>query len=186
MRPFKQPSETFGPYDHGGRAQPPDVSTPARMTAVCIEDEIRRDPTETGVFIAVDGVVLLRRQGAVDRVAYREAELRHMQGTTFTHNHPGDASFSIADYDAAVFAGLQELRAVSPSFRHVLVLTSTMPSTQTLQRFAGHQAAIISDAVASMVRRDMVRAPMAGVELQHQFWVEAAKCFGFTYTRDRS
>lgn len=185
-RPFRQPSETFGPYDPGAPTRSPDVSTPARATAVRIEDEIRRDSTETGVFIGADGVVLLRRQGAADRVAYLEVELLRMRGTTFTHNHPGEASFSMADYDAAIFGGIRELRAVSPSFRHMLLLDHAMPTVQDLQRLATLRAAAISERVRALVNSDAVRAPFTGVELQHQFWVEASQVFGFSYTRDRS
>ena len=151
-----------------------------------IEDEIRRDSTETGVFISTDGSVLLRRQGEADRVAYQEVELLRMRGATFTHNHPGDASFSMADYDAAVFGGIRELRAVSPSFRHILLLNHAMPTAQDLQRLAVSRAAAISEKVRVLVNSDAVRAPFTGVELQHQFWVEASQVFGFSYTRDRS
>jgi hypothetical protein len=185
-RLFRQPSETFGPYDPGAPTQQPDVSTPARAMAVRIEDAIRRDSAETGVFIGVDGTVLLRRQGQADRVTYLETELLRMRGTTFTHNHPGDVSFSMADYDAAVFGGIRELRAVSPSFRHMLLLSHSMPAAQELQRLATLRAAAISERVRTLVNHDAVRAPFTGVELQHQFWVEASRVFGFSYTRDRS
>jgi hypothetical protein len=153
---------------------------------VQIENEIRRDSIETGVFISIDGAILLRRQGEADRVTYLQVELRQMRGNTFTHNHPGDASFSMADYDAAVFGEIHELRAVSPSFRHILLLNHAMPTAQDLQRLAVSRAAAISERVRVLVTSDAVRAPFTGVELQHQFWVEASQVFGFFYMRDRS
>ena len=68
--------------------------------------------------------------GLPNRVSFSEAEWVGMAGSTFTHNHPGNASFSPDDYGQALFAGLHELRAVTPQFRRVLVLTDKVPSAQ--------------------------------------------------------
>jgi hypothetical protein len=186
MRTFKQPAETFGPYDPGAPRVAPDVSTPARAAAVRIEDEIRRDSLETGVFIAADGQEIMRRRGAPDRVSFPEADLLGMRGSTFTHNHPGDASFSLADYEAAVFTAVAELRAVSPSFRHMLRPAAHVPTVDDLRSFAVEQQSSISAKVAALAKIDAIPAQSMGVELQHQFWVEAARRFGFTYTREKS
>ena len=97
---------------------------------MAVEDAIRNDSLETGVFIGADGKELLRRTGLPHRVSFSEAEWVGMAGSTFTHNHPGNASFSPDDYEQALFAGLHELRAVTPQFRRVLVLTDKVPSAQ--------------------------------------------------------
>ncbi|HSV81383.1 MAG TPA: hypothetical protein VLK85_19480, partial [Ramlibacter sp.] len=121
MREFNQPSETFGPYDPGGPVDIPDRSTAARQTAVAIEDAIRRDVLETGVFVASDGRELLRRTGQPDRVRYLVSELAVMAGTTFVHNHPGRAGPSVDDVVLAAEFGLHELRVVTDLFRYAVM-----------------------------------------------------------------
>lgn len=186
MRFFKQPSETFGPYDPGTPRVKPDTSTPARRAAVEAEDAIRRDSLEIGVFIAPDGQVLLRRQGQPDRIVFLESELLQMRGATFTHNHPGGSSFSISDVDTAKFAMLLEARAVTAEFRHIMRDLAKVPSLGVIEGFRQQNQAALVQTVKDMVMRGIIRPAEAQMELEHQFWVALSQQFGFLYRRERS
>ncbi len=57
MKQFKQPSGEFTIYDPGYPRVKADVSTPARKSAVALEEKIRNDSLETGVFFTDDGTL---------------------------------------------------------------------------------------------------------------------------------
>lgn len=185
MRPFKQPSQTFGPYDAGAPKVAPDTSTPARCTAVAIENAIRRDALETGVFIAADGRELLRRQGTPDRVAFTHSELLAIRGTTFTHNHPGGAGFSVDDFSLASEFGLAELRAVTLEFRHMASGIPLLQSAQWLRAYAAAEAQI-APAMVEKVRLGEFHPKDFGYEVRHRAWSSLAQSFKFWYAREKS
>ena len=185
MRFFKQPTETFGPYDPGAPRVKPDISTPARRVAVEIEDAIRRDEMETGVFIASDGQVLLRRQGQPDRVKYLESELRPMRGTIFTHNHPGGAGFSVEDVILASEFGFDELRAVTSNFRHVAYGIPAFDSAEWQRAYALAESEV-APMLIEMVRAGDLHPKDFGVEARHRAWARVAKHFNFLYVREKS
>ncbi len=186
VKNFNQPTPTFGPYDPPAPRATPDTSTPARQTAVAIEEGIRNNKLETGVFIGADGKELLRRTGQPNRVGFAEAELAGKAGSTFTHNHPGDGAFSLDDYEAALFAQVAELRVVSPQFRHLLLFGAAPPTRKTLEQLGAEWSAQLSEVVRQANQADQLHPAWFGVELQHAFWKRAAKRFGLTYLRERS
>lgn len=186
MREFRQPSETFGPYDPGAPKVKPDTSTPARRAAVEIEDIIRRDALETGAFVAPDGRVLLQRQGQPDRIAFLEGELLQMRGSTFTHNHPGGASFSVGDVETAKFAALLEVRAVTAEFRHIMRDLSKVPPVKVIETFRQQTQEALLQTVYDMAKRGIIRPVDAQKEVEHQFWVALSQRFGFLYRREKS
>ena len=185
MRTFRQPSSTFSPYDTGGLLLKSDVSTPARATAVRMEDEIRRDDAETGVFISASGQVLLRRTGQRNRVSFLPGELLQMRGTTFTHNHPGGSPFSFEDVLLASEYGLLEMRVVDSRFRHI---TNALPllSEKSLRRAYDLQMRRISHTVEQAVRMGHLHPADFNAELLHLVWIKLARQFGFQYRRERS
>lgn len=186
MREFRQPSETFGPYDPGAPKVKPDTSTPARRAAVEVEDAIRSDTFETGTFIAPDGQVLLRRQGQPDRITFLESELLQMHGATFTHNHPGGASFSVGDVDTAKFAMLLEVRAVTADFRHIMRDLLKVPPVGVIETFRRQTQQSLVQTVHDMAKRGIIRPADAQKKVEHQFWVALSQRFGFLYRRERS
>lgn len=185
MPSFRQPSSTFNDYDPGNPRSEPDLSTPARLTAVQIEDEIRRDLVETGAFIAADGRVMLRRSGLLNRVSFLPDELAGVPGATFTHNHPGGGSFSLEDILVAAELGLQEIRVVTPRFRHG---AAGLPN---LQREAWRTAYDLQQTrlmalLASKVKLDALHPFDFGFEVRHRVWVHLSRQFGFIYWRENS
>ena len=186
VKSFKQPAGAYSPYDPQAPRVKPSTSTAARKAAVAVENAIRHDEVETGVFIGADGIERLRRSGAPDRVPFTNLELSTKAGTTFTHNHPGNSSFTLDDYDNALFAGVAELRAVTPQFRHILVMGPKMPDVAQLQGLEDELMPRLANLVQDMIKQGQLGPPAKGVELKHQFWREAARRHGFFYTRERS
>jgi len=185
MREFRQPSETFGPYDPGSQKVKPDTSTPARRAAVEVEDAIRSDTLETGAFIAPDGQVLLQRQGQSDRVKYRESELILMRGSLFTHNHPSGSGFSVEDVVLASAFGFAELRAVTFDFRHVAYGIPEHEGAQWKDAYALAESEAASELIEK-VRLGELHPKDFGQEVRHRAWGKVAKSFNFFYAREKS
>lgn len=185
MRTFRQPAETFSPYDHGAPRVLPDTSTPARAKAVEIEESIRRDDLETGVFISPSGETLLRRTGSPDRVSFTVAELANMRGATFTHNHPSRAPFSHHDLALAGEIGLFELRAVTSGRRY---LASGIPNLGAkafeMRLFAYEQASSL--ALKESVRTGEINSSDYGMMLRHMAIKRFAADAGFNYVLEIS
>ena len=112
-------------------------------------------------------------------MAYSDAEMALMRGSTFTHNHPNGLSFSVADFMMAVQNDFAELRAVTPVFRHIM--TRPEHGWPSLIAFDGYRSDAARQAILA-VRDLMVSAGMhpryAEMEATHQFWVFVAKRFG--------
>lgn len=185
-RAFEQPQGGFTIYDPGFPRVRPDVSTPARAAAVQIEDLVRGEKNEFGAFIGQDGAVLLRRAGQPDKVSYFEDELLQMRGATFTHNHPGGLSFSVADVRIASFAGLSELRAVAPHYRHMMAPKGRWPAEADIKQAYAHELAAAQRDVDTMVKSGEMSVKYATAEIHHLAWVRAAAKLGLKYTREAS
>ncbi|MFN4003332.1 MAG: phage minor head protein [Hylemonella sp.] len=186
-RAMRQPQGLFTDYDAYAPLVVPDTSTAARAAAVEWEKRIRHEPIEHGISISASGTLILSKIGQADRVAYSDAEMALMRGSTFTHNHPNGLSFSVADFRMAVQHDFAELRAVTPAFRHIM--TRPEHGWPSLIAFEGHRSDAARQAILA-VRDLMVSAGMhpryAEMEATHQFWVFVAKRFGIGYTRERS
>ncbi|MEC0182959.1 hypothetical protein P4H61_15855 [Paenibacillus peoriae] len=81
-----------------------------------LEDSIRNEPFEHGLFFNKDGNVISRlvsngEQAKIDLSSYKNIA----KDATFTHNHPNSSRFSIADLETAVHFDMAEIRAVTPN-----------------------------------------------------------------------
>ncbi len=187
MRSFLRPASTFSPYDPGSPRVEPDVSTPARLTAVQIEDEFRRDAAETGAFIAPDGRLMLRKTGLPNRVGFLPEELTGMSGATFTHNHPGGLSFSLEDIVLAWELRLTEVRVVTTRFRHLaFAFTSVAPDEKELHAaYDLDQRRLVAQTRHKVIVEELHPADF-GTEVQHLTWVRLSRKYDFTYLRENS
>ncbi len=185
-RTFNQPSGAFTIYDPGFKRVAPDMSTPARAAAVRFEETIRRNDRETGAFFNKNGALQLARSGEPDRVAFKVSELRSMNGSLFTHNHPGGSSFSVADVQNALFAKLSELRAVTPGYRHIMTAENGWPAEASIQRAFDLEAAKARRDVDTMVKSGELSVKYATTEIYHLMWLRAAPKLGLTYIREAS
>ena len=183
---FTQPSGEFSVYDAGYPVAAPDVSTRARARAVEVETAIRRDARETGAFISPAGDVLLQRQGDVDSVAFPVSEFPRLRGATFTHNHPGNGTFSRADMVLAGEIGIAELRAIGPTLRYIMAPTAGWPSAEDLDGAVAQAAKTAQNRVTAMINRGELERRNAQAEFDHQVITQLAKVLKLQYTRERS
>lgn len=163
----------------------PDVSTPARAAAVGIENMIRHNPVETGVFIAPDGTTLLKRRGYVDRVGFARTELKRFRGATYTHNHPNGFGPSLDDIHIGAAYGIKEVRVVTSSFRHSVSMLDVRHIVPLLRTFATTEAAILV-AVRDDVLRGLVYQSDFGIEVRHRTLRHISSQLGFDYWRQQS
>lgn len=165
--------------------QKPDVSTPARVTAIAIEDEIRKDTTETGALIAPDGSVFSRRPGRQDKVSFPHRELEQASGMTFTHNHPNGYAHSLADVELAVYYSMHEVRVVTTEYRHSVSMLKRSHLGQLRRAFRRVESAVI-EAVHDDVRRGAVNQRDFSVLVRHRTWQRLSTELGFYYGRQES
>ena len=96
----------------------PDTSTPARATAVQLEDQWRNEVVEHGAIIALDGAIVVTRVGTANSVHFTAQQLILVAGITLAHNHPHGHSFSVEDIELAAEYQMSEMRVVTSQFRH--------------------------------------------------------------------
>lgn len=76
------------------------------------ERSVLTERVEYGRIYDTDGKLLKSMKGTSRRVAFSTDDIPLMHGRVVTHNHPGGASFSVADIKAAWVGRVAELRAV--------------------------------------------------------------------------
>jgi len=165
--------------------QIPDVSTPARYAAVGVENLIRHNPVETGVFIGPDGATHLKRKGWNNRVSFTRQELKCVKGATFTHNHPNGYGPSLDDVHLGAAYGLKEVRVVTANFRHGLSMLNAVYFVPLFRAFAVEKSAALS-AAQDDVKRGLIHPSDFGVEVLHRTWQGMAARLGFDYWRLQS
>lgn len=183
---FRQPTGEFTVYDPAHPVSKPDISTAARKQAVQLEEQIRKDRLETGAFIDKKGAVILQRQGEADSVGFPISEFPRLRGTTFTHNHPGNGTFSLQDVSLASQIGLAELRAVGPTLRYTMSADKAWPSGDMISSLVDQSQKQALKRVAGMINRGEIEREFAQAESEHQFWTVLSSKAGLKYTRERS
>lgn len=183
---FKQPTGEFTVFDTGYPSTRPDVSTASRRAAVQVEENIRKDKLETGAFIDKNGAVVLQRQGEPDHVGFYPDELSRMKGTTFTHNHPGNTTFSAEDISLAAATGLYELRAVGPTLRYTMVAENGWPDHATMEAAIKESMVVAQKRVDSMAGRGELENEHRQSEAEHQVWVAFSAALKLKYGREKS
>ena len=73
---------------------------------------------EWGIILDKDGNTLLKKKGTEKSIVFTEAEVFKMKDNVFTHNHPSQQSFSMADIDLLAEYGLSEARAITSGFSY--------------------------------------------------------------------
>jgi len=157
--------------------------SPAQRAAMQIEEGIRRNRTETVVFVSPDGAEVGRFRGDRDRVPIDEVFLRQCSGLTMTHNHPGNTSFSVADVSLAVEFGLEEVRVVTRRHRHSITGHQRVDCRELLPAFeAAHQQVVPHVRELLMLRR--IGLNDSETEAAHRAWGIVASKLSFNYWRD--
>lgn len=82
-----------------------------------VEKEIADNDFETAAVFAGDGTLVLRKAGERAAVHFtRQEVLQMIDAAVFSHNHPRNTSFSLADVDLAWRLRIGEIRVVSQRF----------------------------------------------------------------------
>jgi hypothetical protein len=182
---FTQPAGEFTPYDTDYPSANPDISTPLKAAIIRFEDAVRSDlATEHAALLDSQGAILLQRSGQSDRVTFTHAELTPMAGATFSHNHPGGASFSLEDIALAAAYDFAEIRAVTALFRHSMA--GPWPAEADLARVYAEEFPKAESEVRDRVKTGQLRAIHYGFEVRHRVWVRVASRLGLVYRREKS
>lgn len=186
MRSFHQPTGTFTIYDPGFPRTFPDTSTPVRSAMVIFEENIRRDAVETGAFFAVDGRLLLQHIGDAHQVGFTQQEMLQMRHAYFTHNHPGDLTFSVEDIILASEINLVEVRAVTPLCRHIMEPVGVWPAPDVVNAAFNAELAQAKKLIDTELISGLLAVRHAFHELHHRAWVRVAANLHLKYVREAS
>lgn len=163
----------------------PDISTPARATAVAFEDSNRLHYLEHGVIIAPDGWRIATAVGYSNKLSFPNQKLSLVADITVTHNHPHRHSFSYEDIELAVEFQMREIRCVTRDHRHFawgfagVDLTRIASEYIQLEPYGQHQALGLAMAGA-------IPFSDAKIESVHYTWTRVSKTLGFHYEREPS
>jgi hypothetical protein len=151
-----------------------------------LENQIRANAFETGAFFAANGAPIIKKAGMPNRVGFSAAELCGVSDSLFTHNHPTDMPFSMADIQIAVEQRLVELRAIGPSIRYIMHPTPVWPSFQSINTAAQKEASHVYSDVHGRVRSGQLSSRYASLEIQHLILMRVAQKLGFIYIQEAS
>ncbi|MGH7964858.1 MAG: hypothetical protein ACRERD_24100 [Candidatus Binatia bacterium] len=88
-----------------------------KRAVAAVEEEIADNDFETAAVFAGDGTLVLRKTGERAAIRFtRQEVLQMIDAAVFTHNHPRNTSFSLADIDLAWRLRIGEVRIVSRNF----------------------------------------------------------------------
>lgn len=77
------------------------------------EESLARRRKEAAVIYDASGNYLFTKRGGETEIRFTKAEARRMEGGIVTHNHPSNASFSMADWKTFKNANLSEIRVAA-------------------------------------------------------------------------
>ena len=169
-----------------------------RNTLRLAEDKIRNDDTETAVVYNKDGnLVLTKNQGMTNKVDFTAEETALFENSVFTHNHPSTATFSSADIETAVKAGIKEMRACHADGAYVMVrnygINDLIPSkylnfakdyTQARQDYRINVVDKVWDN-SMQTQADADKCNRMLTDFRHQWLKDNAKSYGWTYKEEK-
>lgn len=169
-----------------GQKLRPDVSTPARWTAVGLEDQIRHDLLETGGLIAPDGTwVVMPRAGTPTHVTFTSLELSRVIDATLTHNHPRGTGPSNFDVMLGARYEMREMRVVTPDHRFIVAGLAGISFSRIQAEYTNEEMRV-ERTLNDEVRRNLLHPNDFEHELLHRVWQRVSSLLGFTYRMERS
>jgi hypothetical protein len=160
-----------------------------RRAVTAVETEIAHNDFETAAVFAPNGALLLRKAGERAAVRFTQQEaLQMIDAAVFTHNHPRNTSFSLADVDLAWRLRIGEIRVVTPSF-----LYRMRPSVGGWRAIPWQVIEETVNTVYDQVRQEFQAARRRGLLTEneadlrgwHTVWLRAARHLSLSYTRKR-
>jgi hypothetical protein len=152
------------------------------------ERRLRHLDRETAMAFGADGRVVLVKVGGPRSVRFEEDEAERMFGAAvFTHNHPGDRSFSEDDVELACTLEWGELRAVGPTWTHVMRPGSRGWNDRywivRLRDECLRSQMYVGDELQADVSRGRVTRQEAEADYWHLVWERTAAAEGLEYDR---
>ena len=156
---------------------------------IAVEKEIAHNDLKQQLSLPTMATLLLRKAGerAAIRFTLQEA-LRMIDAAVFTHNHPRNTSFSLADVDLAWRLRIGEIRVVTQSFLYRMrppvggwrniewqVIEETVNTVYDHVRQEFHAA----------LRRGLLTESEADLRGWHTVWLRTARHLSLSYTRRR-
>ena len=162
--------------------------TPLGKSLAKTEAEIRQLPHERALIFNQDGTIFFERNGTSSQVAFTDQEFKTFTGKVFTHNHPGNTSFSDNDVHRAAEYELSEMRAVSTNYTHSIkppVLgwekdmwyNEILPEyREALDKVVTENSALISEGALTKLEAELRK--------NHEIWKRVAAKTGLIYSRE--
>lgn len=209
-----EPRDPKGQWTSGGASErvtfvdapgdvPPADERPGADGLRRAEEEIRHSKNEIAVAFLPDGTERFRTDGddaTISLTAGEAAIIRANAGSTLTHSHPANSSFSDPDLRAAVALNLAEVRATNPNggVYSIRRPQGGWPTGEDRMRFnvfldfatdqaLEHEKTIMKQAMAdarknkTMVDRDMLRTK-ASETVNHEMALMVAKRWKLPYS----
>lgn len=184
-----QPRDESGRFGSGGGGGI-DHSPKLKAALSSRENAIAGLKTERAQAYDEDGNTVLAKGGSKHSVGFTQAELDQMKGSTFTHNHPGDTSFSQEDVDVAIICNLKEMRAVGvhPITGERLVYSISPKEKGWPSRAALRASYLVQDATQKKefwpkVRSGALSPKEASANHGHEVWKRIAKDLDLNYSQ---
>lgn len=144
--------------------------------------------TEKAIVLDRDGSVLIERSDNDPlQVGFSAEEVRRFEGKLFTHNHPLNGSFSLADGQFAVRANLGEIRAVDGQYRYSLKPSAGGWKLSAEQLADLHRATSTTAMMEFLPRIRSGKMSLNEAEelLADKVWRDIAKSAGWHYRREK-
>jgi len=160
-----------------------------RRAVTAVEKDIAQNDYETAAVFAKDGTLLLRKRG--ERVAIRftpQEALQMIDAAVFTHNHPRNTSFSLADVDLAWRLRIEEIRVVSHSFLYrmkALVGGWRKIEWKTMEETVTTVHANVVQEFEAALDKGLMTEKEADLQGWHTVWLRVARQLSLSYTRRR-
>ena len=154
-----------------------------------VEKEIAHNDVETAAVFASDGTLLLRKAGERTAVRFTQQEaLRMIDAAVFTHNHPRNTSFSLADVDLAWRLRIGEIRVVTPAFLYRMrppVGGWRKIEWQVIEETVNTVHNHVGQEFQAALRAGRLTENEADLRGWHTIWLRTARHLSVSYTRRR-
>lgn len=149
------------------------------------ELEIRGLVTETAHVFDSSGKLVLTKVGNLNSVAFTDEELRIIEGSILTHNHPSGSSFSEPDVRFLLANLPIELRVVTIEYRHSMLLPIDPGAvffrlSSTVDRIYEQ----VQVSLMNAIRRGTITRIDANQQFWHEVWVRVSEELGLQYQRE--
>jgi hypothetical protein len=160
-----------------------------RRAVAAVEEEIADNDFETAAVFAGDGALLLRKTGERAAIRFtRQEVLQMIDAAVFTHNHPRNTSFSLADIDLAWRLRIGEVRVVSRNFLYRLqppVGGWRQIEWQSIEESVNEVREQVVQEFQAALRSGRMTEAEADLHGWHTIWLRVARRLSLSYARRR-